>query len=275
MKQASTLTVKGTKYYEASDLHEKGELKIEDSVLLEHQPDNQHDKNAVAVFLENSKAMLGYISRDSAPKYANIVRKNEVKSSFVTNIEKRYGYIYIRIKVISEIKKDEYKESNIYKSLESVQDNPGVYSIKNIKTNRSYIGSSKNIKLRAYRHINDLFLQKHPNKFFQDEFIKYGHEYFVFNVLSVSSSEDGCRKEEEQIVSSLIRNGAMLYNKTADGQPAKNNPSGHEEYLPISDRLKIEMNKKAEDSFQKATFDNVNKSVTKYEKIKSWFRNFF
>ncbi|HRV23477.1 MAG TPA: HIRAN domain-containing protein [Syntrophorhabdaceae bacterium] len=72
MKYA-TLRIKGTPFYCAPDLFKKGLLKPGMDVCLEHQPQNPYDRNAVAVFLKNSHAMLGHIAREYAPKYAKIV----------------------------------------------------------------------------------------------------------------------------------------------------------------------------------------------------------
>lgn len=57
---------------------------------------------------------------------------------------------------------------------------PGIYMIFCFGNGRHYIGSSKDIYIRIYAHINTLKNQKHINTYLQNAFDKYGEENFEF-----------------------------------------------------------------------------------------------
>jgi len=63
MQVTANLAVKGTRYYKATELLQKGSLSLGLPIRLEHQPNNPHDKNAVAVRVKRTGAMLGHISK--------------------------------------------------------------------------------------------------------------------------------------------------------------------------------------------------------------------
>lgn len=59
----------------------------------------------------------------------------------------------------------------------------GIYAIKNLINNKIYIGSAKNLKKRWYEHKYKLKHNKHPNKYLNDAWNKYGHNNFEFIVI--------------------------------------------------------------------------------------------
>lgn len=58
-----------------------------------------------------------------------------------------------------------------------------VYKIVNIKTNKIYIGSSKNVYIRFYQHIKSLFKNKHHSIHLQRSWNKYGSNNFIFKII--------------------------------------------------------------------------------------------
>jgi group I intron endonuclease len=56
----------------------------------------------------------------------------------------------------------------------------GIYYIKNIVSNKFYIGSTQNLKARKYYHFNRLKNNKHPNSYLQNAWNKHGASSFVF-----------------------------------------------------------------------------------------------
>ena len=64
MQVTANLAVKGTHYYKAAELLQKGSLSSGLLIRLEHQTNNPHDKNAVAVRVKRTGAMLGHISKE-------------------------------------------------------------------------------------------------------------------------------------------------------------------------------------------------------------------
>ena len=59
----------------------------------------------------------------------------------------------------------------------------GVYRIKNIIEDKSYIGKSRNIEQRWKQHIGTLKSNKHINSKLQSAFNKYGLDSFEFTIL--------------------------------------------------------------------------------------------
>lgn len=78
----------------------------------------------------------------------------------------------------------------------------GVYSIVNVVTGKTYVGSTMNLRLRKQRHFRELRKRIHPNKFLQEDFDKFGEESFNFAVLEFCSDES-LRKREYQWMKKL------------------------------------------------------------------------
>ena len=68
----------------------------------------------------------------------------------------------------------------------------GIYCIINILNNKKYIGSSRNIYSRWYKHRANLRGGYHPNSYLQSAWNKYGEENFHFLIL--------CRCPEESLL---------------------------------------------------------------------------
>ena len=56
----------------------------------------------------------------------------------------------------------------------------GIYQIKNIINNKSYIGQSTDINKRIAKHKASLRHNKHNNSHLQNAYNKYGEDKFVF-----------------------------------------------------------------------------------------------
>ena len=65
-----------------------------------------------------------------------------------------------------------------------------IYIIKCIKNGKVYIGSTNNFKRRLSEHKSCLKLNKHSNKFLQDDYNKYGINCFIFKKLCYCSFAD-------------------------------------------------------------------------------------
>lgn len=78
----------------------------------------------------------------------------------------------------------------------------GVYIIKNIITNDTYVGSSSNYKSRWRQHRSELRLNKHKNSLLQEAWNKYGEESFEFKLLTLAPP-DLLEQIEQQLIDSL------------------------------------------------------------------------
>ncbi len=72
----------------------------------------------------------------------------------------------------------------------------GIYQIKNIINNKSYIGSSTNILKRVRRHSTVLRHNKHINKYLQNAVNKYGQESFIFELLECCNIDNLIEREQ-------------------------------------------------------------------------------
>src|SRR5690554_3995124 len=103
MIATANLSVKGTQYYQASELFQNRSLYSGLSVRMEHQPHNPHDSNAVASKVQSNSAMLGHVARDLAPKYAKLLKDNMIIGAQICSVNKNGAHINIDVQVRYEI----------------------------------------------------------------------------------------------------------------------------------------------------------------------------
>lgn len=238
MRATANLSVKGTSYYKAAELLKDGTLSSGLAIQLKHQPDNPHDKNAVAVLLKMTGAMLGHISKELAPKYAALIDSGKIIEASIASIDGNDTRIDISVRVVYEQSDEllaEKHSSRLWRSASVLPTEIGVYAIRNIESGRRYIGSSNNIKDRVHSHIRELSLGCHANHVLQSDFSRLGLNHFEANVLETNVSPSNLANAESNNISSLLNAGAALYNLTADGQGRAS--KGGTKLEPISDRL--------------------------------------
>lgn len=78
-----------------------------------------------------------------------------------------------------------------------------IYQIRNIENDKVYIGSSKNIKRREYRHWSELKDNCHANIYLQNAYNKYGKDSFRFEIL-YKCDNSKLRQEEQDELSRFI-----------------------------------------------------------------------
>ena len=218
MDKTSTLSVKGTSYYEGRRLMQSGSLYQGCPIRLEHHPDNPYDSNAIAVKLADSGAMLGHLSKLVAPDYAAAIKSGVKFQTTIVKTAYCSGYLEIDIRINWEqlspranspvvqddvpamlhkqaipIQKRVVKTEHIERNenqlslvVESISELGGVYAIENTKTHSCYIGSSQNIRSRLRRHLSDLKAGRHVNSRLQGDYSTRSDEYFIAYVI-----EDG------------------------------------------------------------------------------------
>lgn len=240
MRTSAILAVKGTRYYKAAELFNRGSLSTGLAILLEHEPDNPYDNNAVAVKIKRTGAMLGHVSRELAPKYAALVNDGKVIEASIANVERNGTYIKIYIRVVYELPDEQLAEkhnSRLWLSASLMPTGAGVYAIRNIDSGRQYIGSSINLKERVRCHIRDLTLRRHANHVLQADFDKLGADHFEVEVIESVVSTTNLAELEASRIKSLLNSGAALYNLTEDGQGTGRNSRGYKDSETVSDRL--------------------------------------
>jgi group I intron endonuclease len=66
----------------------------------------------------------------------------------------------------------------------------GIYLIKCVANDKSYIGSSNDVMRRIKTHKRDLDRGSHNNLMLQHEYTKYGAENFIFKIIDQNIEED-------------------------------------------------------------------------------------
>lgn len=93
----------------------------------------------------------------------------------------------------------------------------GIYQIKNVINGKRYIGSTVNLNQRFKDHKKLLRANKHPNKYLQSAWLKYGETNFIFELIEKTNNEELILKEQYYIDLYSTHNKKIGYNlsKTA------------------------------------------------------------
>lgn len=75
----------------------------------------------------------------------------------------------------------------------------GIYCIRNILNNKTYIGSSKDIQNRKVDHFHRLNKNIHPNNHLQKSYNKYCKENFLFEIVEICSIDNLLIREQYYI----------------------------------------------------------------------------
>lgn len=78
----------------------------------------------------------------------------------------------------------------------SISSFSGIYKFSNIITNKSYIGSAKNLRKRFSQHLNLLKLGKHHSIHFQNSYNKYGKDNFKYEIIEFCDEKDLLSREQ-------------------------------------------------------------------------------
>lgn len=90
--------------------------------------------------------------------------------------------------------------------------NQGIYAITNIKSNKTYIGSTINFKRRWRNHKTRLQRDAHNNPHLQYSWDKYGETAFEFGILEYLDNPEELRLAEQFWINIYRLEGKNLYN---------------------------------------------------------------
>lgn len=76
---------------------------------------------------------------------------------------------------------------------------PGVYRIRNLATDKSYVGGTRNLRKRRWKHESELRLNRHYSKELQSDFNRYGESGMVFEVLEYCNEGDLLKTEQKYL----------------------------------------------------------------------------
>jgi hypothetical protein len=89
----------------------------------------------------------------------------------------------------------------------------GIYKITNLKNNKVYVGSAVNIKNRIKTHKSLLKNNKHFNNHLQSSYLKYGTDYFRYDIIETTTLTEMLDREVYWITSLKANNPKYGYNK--------------------------------------------------------------
>lgn len=141
--------------------------------------------------------------------------------------------------------------------------NTGIYRIRNVATEKCYIGSSKNIRSRELEHWRMLKKNIHHSRALQNVYNKYGRNSFVFEILEEVDTANLIAREQH-----YLDTMKPAYNIRKTAAPQRVN------YAHNSDsRLKMSVARKGKSYHTKEQIDKIKqvhrgKNVTKQTRMK-------
>lgn len=159
----------------------------------------------------------------------------------------------------------------------------GIYEIKNIITNKIYIGSSKDINKRWKIHIYLLEKNKHNNIHLQRSWNKYNKENFIFEIIE----ECNCNLllEKEQYYLDNMKNLYNIGKNSSGGDNLTNHPNrkniinkiiigiknrynnfSEEEWIELSNRNKGDKNPNFNNKWNDESKENMKLKMIEYYK---------
>lgn len=212
-----TTEVRGLFAHNADYLVASGILVRGVSANLRREPNNPHDRNAIAIYIKTYK--IGYVPRALAAQLAPIFDKKCEYKATITNVGtkkyKRNLNVTASINIVISEEPPLDIDKHLIDSVNSLNGVCGVYKIFNKLNNRAYIGSSIDMGSRLKYHLRQLIAGTHSNPDLLHDWFKYGASAFDFVLLERTLESDRERREEHFIgVLGAFQNG---YNRTKDG----------------------------------------------------------
>jgi hypothetical protein len=220
------LPIQGLWNYGALGEYRAGNLKEGIRVSLALDPYNSHDSNAVEVRIIKPESKLGYVPKTQAVWISKLIRNGNRLTARVSKVGITEKFNRDHLYCIIEVELPSGSNPN-YKSCDAIKRDLrlhdkkcGIYEIFCSKTQKRYIGSSKDIGARFRQHFALLIQNKHHSEKLQHDWNQYLPSSFEFRVV-----------EEVGDVSSLLaveQSYLVRYNSFNDGY----NSSPSVEYKP-------------------------------------------
>jgi len=118
---------------------------------------------------------------------------------------------------------------------EDIYKKHGVYEIRNCKSNKSYVGSAKDIFTRWCAHMSMLRNNNHENVYLQNAYNKHGEDAFKFIVLEFIPDKKMLVKREQHWINNL---GVCDKTKGYNLNPTAGNALGRKTSEETKDKLK-------------------------------------
>jgi group I intron endonuclease len=232
----------------------RGDLRAGAQLELIAEVGNPSDENAVEVQLKETHERLGYLSRKIAPRYRKLIQLGSISEVKLFNAEwyrSFDGKQQLSVKILiyhDDLRKKESNNKNKsgYLGSGEIPALPGVYMITNDITQRSYIGSSKNIKSRVNQHFRELTSEKHANTLLQKDYLTQQGKGFTAKAIQLLQHPEQCEAAESQAIVMALRQNHKLYNMTEDGQGYAEARFGKEDNNQAGEAISERVNKPQE-----------------------------
>jgi group I intron endonuclease len=173
--------------------------------ILKREPQNAHDKNAVAVWLSGHK--VGYIDKESAARVSQLIQTGVTFIIEVGTVSSQ------TIKLVLK-----YEVANLIVS--SPKPNPrnasGIYKISISSGRHVYIGQSNTINSRLKTHWNDLATQAHPNRHLQGHWNDLGESHFSAEIVELVPDHLSNGLEKQRWLAAREKFWIEKYRKTSN-----------------------------------------------------------
>jgi len=214
MNRTTNIKVAGTYYYQGPNLFKSGLMRENSNLTLMPEPNNPHDKNAVAVYFQTHK--IGHLNRDVASKYQALLFSNKVSRITISKccLSNSGSSLDLHLAIHYEA---EHTSINDCLSCKTIPNKAGVYEIR-YRNEPCYVGSTSNLQKRCRQHSQTLQRGSHHNSELQNKFNNTAGEGFTFKVIKIAQSPEVAFSVEASHIKALLLKNTKLLNKTADGK---------------------------------------------------------
>jgi hypothetical protein len=213
-------TLKGTWAYHAQRLINQGELIVGSKVSLQREPNNPHDRKAVAVFVGQNK--VGYLPRTVANEYASYLDAGGKYHGEISHVGTR-KYMgrtnpSVNVDLVFSDSDPPFGFAELIQAASLLAGIRGVYRIQNKIDKRAYIGSSTDVGKRLLVHITQLRNGTHTNYRMSEGWRRNGPAAFEVSLIERAIGEK--LRERERFYIQTLGTHTNGYNQTADGEGA-------------------------------------------------------
>lgn len=213
-------TLQGTWAYDALRLIKQGELVVGSKVSLLREPNNPHDRKAVAVFVGQNK--VGYLPRTVAKEYTSYLDVGGKYHGEISHVGTR-KYMgrtnpSVNVDLVFIDSDPPVGFADLIQAASLLTGIRGVYRIQNKIDKRAYIGSSTDVGKRLLAHITQLRKGTHTNYRMSEGWRRNGPA--AFEVSLIERAIGANLRERERFYIQTLRTHTNGYNLTADGEGA-------------------------------------------------------
>ena len=183
MKKTISTSIVGLQYYGIT-VEIIGRINEGEKISLKEEPENPHDKNAVAVYIGSVK--IGHIRASEAKQVCTAIKAHTTITVQPCDKSILRGSTYFSANVVIEKNIPHLSHPIIAKP-----NTAGIYRIYSASTGSFYIGQSIDVNNRIKQHWDSLRLGVHTNSALQQLWTQYGESEFIADVVATAPDDLG------------------------------------------------------------------------------------